>query len=81
MSRQVNMKEVYEAKGLTQEQIDNIEECFARADAAQKEFEKWSQEEIDRRMANFVPKKKELTGYLKRYAAMVSSGAKGAILQ
>ncbi len=41
---------------------------------------KVSQEEIDRRMANFVPKKKELSGYLKRYAAMVSSGAEGAIL-
>ncbi len=32
------------------------------------------------RMKNFVPKKKELTGYLKRYAAMVSGGATGAIL-
>ena len=29
---------------------------------------------------NFVPKKKELSGYLKRYAALVSSGASGAIL-
>ncbi|MGN0166040.1 MAG: dihydroxy-acid dehydratase [Lachnospiraceae bacterium] len=38
------------------------------------------QEEIDRRMANFVPKTKELSGYLKRYAAMVSSGCEGAIL-
>ena len=41
---------------------------------------KVSQEEIDRRMAGFVPKTKELSGYLKRYAALVSSGAKGAIL-
>ncbi|MBQ7922860.1 MAG: dihydroxy-acid dehydratase [Clostridia bacterium] len=32
------------------------------------------------RMKNFVPKKKELSGYLKRYAAMVSGGASGAIL-
>ena len=32
------------------------------------------------RMKNFVPKKKELSGYLKRYAAMVSGGATGAIL-
>ncbi len=32
------------------------------------------------RMANFVPKKKELSGYLKRYASLVSSGATGAIL-
>ncbi len=38
------------------------------------------QEEIDRRMASFVPKKKELSGYLKRYAAMVSSGSEGAIV-
>ncbi len=37
-------------------------------------------EEFDRRMAEFVPKTKELSGYLKRYAALVSSGAKGAIL-
>lgn len=37
-------------------------------------------EEIDRRMAGFVPKSKELSGYLKRYAALVSSGASGAIL-
>lgn len=41
---------------------------------------KISEEEMARRMANFVPKKKELSGYLKRYAALVSSGAKGAIL-
>ncbi|MBQ7792241.1 MAG: dihydroxy-acid dehydratase [Clostridia bacterium] len=38
------------------------------------------EEEIRKRMANFVPKKKELSGYLKRYAALVSSGAKGAVL-
>ena len=38
------------------------------------------QEEIDRRMASFVPKKKELKGYLKRYAKSVSSAAQGAIL-
>ena len=41
---------------------------------------KISDEELAARMANFVPKKKELSGYLKRYAALVSSGAKGAIL-
>jgi dihydroxy-acid dehydratase len=41
---------------------------------------KVDQAEIDRRMANFTPKTKELSGYLKRYAALVSSGAKGAIL-
>jgi dihydroxy-acid dehydratase len=32
------------------------------------------------RLKNFVPKKKELSGYLKRYAALVSGGATGAIL-
>ena len=41
---------------------------------------KISQEELEERMKNFTPKTKELTGYLKRYAAMVSSGAKGATL-
>jgi len=38
------------------------------------------QDEIDERMKNFVPKKKELSGYLKRYAALVSGGASGAIV-
>ena len=32
------------------------------------------------RMKHFVPKKKELSGYLKRYAALVSGGASGAVL-
>ena len=41
---------------------------------------KVSDSEIAERMKNFVPKKKELTGYLKRYAEMVSGGASGAIL-
>ena len=41
---------------------------------------KVSDEEIQKRMADFVPKTKELSGYLKRYAALVSSGAKGAVL-
>lgn len=35
---------------------------------------------LNERMKNFAPKKKELSGYLKRYAALVSSGASGAIL-
>ena len=35
---------------------------------------------LDERMKHFVPKKKEVTGYLKRYAALVSGGAYGAIL-
>ena len=41
---------------------------------------KISDEELAQRMASFVPKTKELSGYLKRYAALVSSGAKGAVL-
>ena len=41
---------------------------------------KVDQAEIDERMANFTPKKKELSGYLKRYAAQVTGGAKGAIV-
>ena len=36
---------------------------------------------LEERMKNFVPKTKELSGYLKRYANMVSSGAEGAILK
>lgn len=36
--------------------------------------------EFNERMKSFVPKKRELSGYLKRYAALVSGGAKGAIL-
>jgi dihydroxy-acid dehydratase len=39
-----------------------------------------SDEEYERRMKNFVPKRKPLSGYLARYAALVSSGARGAIL-
>ncbi len=37
--------------------------------------------EFEERMQNFVPKTKELSGYLKRYAKMVGSGASGAILK
>ena len=36
--------------------------------------------ELDARRKAFTPKKKELSGYLKRYAALVSSGASGAVL-
>ena len=35
---------------------------------------------LEERMKNFVPKTKELSGYLKRYASLVSGGACGAIL-
>ena len=38
------------------------------------------QEELAARMRDFAPKKKELSGYLKRYAALVSSGASGAVV-
>ncbi len=38
------------------------------------------EEELAARMRDFVPKKKELSGYLRRYAALVSSGASGAVL-
>ena len=41
---------------------------------------KVDQAEIDERMKDFVPKTKELSGYLKRYAKLVSGGAYGAIL-
>ena len=37
-------------------------------------------EELAERMRNFVPRTKPLSGYLKRYAALVSSGASGAVL-
>ena len=41
---------------------------------------KVDKEELEARMKTFVPRTKELTGYLKRYASLVSSGATGAIL-
>ena len=41
---------------------------------------KVDQAELAQRMKDFVPKKKELSGYLKRYAALVSGGATGATL-
>jgi dihydroxy-acid dehydratase len=41
---------------------------------------KVSDEELERRMASFVPRQKELTGYLRRYAKLVGSGASGAVL-
>lgn len=46
MSRMNDMTALYEK--LNQDQIDELETMFAKADAAQKEFEKWSQEDIDR---------------------------------
>ena len=41
---------------------------------------KVDEKELEERMKNFVPKTKELSGYLKRYATLVSSGASGATL-
>ena len=38
-----------------------------------------SDEEIEKRMANFSPKQPNVSGYLKRYSMSVSSGAKGAV--
>ena len=42
---------------------------------------KVSDEELARRRANWTPKKKEVTGYLKRYAQLVTSADPGAVLQ
>ena len=41
---------------------------------------KVSDEELGKRRAAFSPKTQQLSGYLKRYASMVSSGATGAII-
>ena len=48
MSRQNNMPERYAELKLNEEQINEVEEAFVKADKAQKEFETWSQEAIDR---------------------------------
>jgi dihydroxy-acid dehydratase len=37
--------------------------------------------EIEKRKAEFVPLKKELKGYIKRYAQLVTSSAKGAVFE
>ena len=37
-------------------------------------------EELARRRADWQPVRRELTGWLKRYAAMVTSGSQGAVL-
>ena len=37
------------------------------------------EEEIEARRATFVPKKNEVSGYLKRYSQLVTSSSKGAI--
>lgn len=42
---------------------------------------KVSDEELARRRANWTPKTKEVSGYLKRYAELVTSADKGAVLK
>ncbi|MCI9161886.1 MAG: dihydroxy-acid dehydratase [Lachnospiraceae bacterium] len=42
---------------------------------------KVSDEELAKRRENWVPKKKEVSGYLKRYADQVTSADKGAVLK
>jgi dihydroxy-acid dehydratase len=39
-----------------------------------------SDEDLARRRAAWRPVRRELTGWLKRYAAMVTSGSRGAVL-
>ncbi|WP_263769105.1 aldehyde dehydrogenase family protein [Propionivibrio soli] len=48
MSRQNDMPARYAELKLNQDQIDEVEQAFVRADKAQREFEKWDQEAIDR---------------------------------
>lgn len=48
MSRSRDMAERYAELKLNQDQINEIDEAFAKADKAQREFETWSQEDIDR---------------------------------
>ena len=48
MSRQNDMAERYAELKCTPEQIEEMEEAFARADKAQREFERWDQASIDR---------------------------------
>ncbi len=42
---------------------------------------KVSDEELAKRRENWIPKKKEVSGYLKRYAEQVTSADKGAVLK
>jgi len=48
MSMNVDMKARYAELKLGQDAIDEIEEAYAKAKIAQREFETWSQEQIDR---------------------------------
>ena len=60
-----DMTEAYSL--LTQDQIDEIEECFAKADAAQKEFETWSQEAIDRTIQSVA----QMVANTKKYIRLI----------
>ena len=42
---------------------------------------KVSDEELARRRAKWTPKAKEVSGYLKRYAQLVTSADRGAVLK
>lgn len=70
MSRMSDMTEAYAQ--LTQDQIDEIEECFAKADAAQKEFETWSQEAIDRTIQSVA----QMVANTKTFDELVEMGLK-----
>lgn len=40
-----------------------------------------SEEEMEKRRREWKPRQKELTGYLKRYASLVTSGSRGAVFE
>lgn len=68
MSRMSDMTERY--AGLDQSQIDEIENAFERANKAQLEFEKWSQEDIDRTIQSVA----QMVGNSKTFHELVELG-------
>ncbi|MBS6163861.1 MAG: dihydroxy-acid dehydratase, partial [Clostridiales bacterium] len=40
-----------------------------------------SDEELERRRAAWKPREQQLSGYLKRYASLVTSGSRGAVFE
>jgi sulfoacetaldehyde dehydrogenase len=66
------MAERYGELKLTKDQIDEIEETFARADKAQKEFETWSQEAIDRTIQSVA----QIVANSKNFHELVEMGIK-----
>ena len=60
--------------------FENISEVRAYLDEEGMDVSGVSDEELARRRANWTPKVKEVTGYLKRYRKLVTSADKGAIL-